>query len=185
MQRRKQTNRSLSFGITIIITDTVNFIVIIMFFITSLSCFKAIVINVTLRCFIAVKWLGEALALCLVNLNFLSKFSQVTMAVEWHCCYFSVDLLHHMPVSMLTAWAGESVFHSQAHSMTSGDPLLFLFPGTQRGRLFLVLDCASVPCSFPMVFSGGRDPLERKWPSYLESAFENEPPLFCTVETYK
>lgn len=77
---KKRVNQHFTI-IGIIITDTVNFIAIIIFFMISLSCFEAIVINVSLRCFIALKWLGEAIALCLVNLNFLSVFSQVTTAV--------------------------------------------------------------------------------------------------------
>lgn len=81
MKRRVNQHFTL-ISIIVIITDTVNFIVIINFFIISLSCFKAIVINVTLMCFIALKWLGEAIALCLVNLNFLSIFSQVTVAAR-------------------------------------------------------------------------------------------------------
>ena len=78
---KKRVNQHFTI-IGIIITDTVNFIaIIIFFFMISLSRFEAIVINVSLRCFIALKWVGEAIALCLVNLNFLSMFSQGTTAV--------------------------------------------------------------------------------------------------------
>ena len=137
--------------IIIIIPDTVNFIVNIIFFMMSLSCFKAVVINVTLMCFIALKLLVEAIVLCLVNLNFLCSLKWP--AARWHfCCYFSVDLLYHMLVSTQRAWAGEPVFHSLAHSMTSGDLHLILFPVLREDCLLSL----TAPCSFPWSFLVGK-----------------------------
>lgn len=154
------------------------------FFMISLSCFEAIVINVSLRCFIALKWLGEAIAFCLVNLNFLSVFSQVTTAVL---------------LLLFLGWLITSSAYKYADSMGWRVSLLFLGSLQDLGRT----SSPPVPCCsermtiscpwlylctlfLPMVFSYGRaSPGKKEWPSCLEFAFENEPQLFCTVETYK
>lgn len=65
-----------------------------------------------------------------------------------------------MPVSVLEAQAGESVSHSWAHSMTSGEPHLILL-------LVFKEDCLSSLTAplylfLPMVFSYGKASTGRK-----------------------